>query len=149
MGEKQSTIEILKKMADQDLEINKANLDNESLRTPKLHNKWLKMLFDRKGVHIKLERSKKIMTRDKWLYYNGKADEEVYKEKGPFQLNVLKSDLSMFMDADEEFQNLEEKIARVKSELDFIERTLSEINRRSFHISNAIKALRFMNGENG
>lgn len=142
-----NSLDMLKEMADEDLNIDRSQLDYESLRTPKLHNKWLRMLFDRKERIKNLEFKKKILTRDTWLYYNGKASEEVYKKRGPFHLKVMKTDLNMFIEADEEANKMDANIERAKGELEFVQKTLDEINRRSFHISNALKALRFLNGE--
>ena len=39
-------------------------------------------------------------------------------------------------------------IERKKAEMDFIQRTIEEINRRSFHIANTMKFLNFIHGEN-
>jgi hypothetical protein len=143
-----NSLDMLKTMADKDLHIDKSSLDTESLRTPKLHNKWIRMLYDRKERLQVLEWKRKILVKDKWLYYNGKASDEVYKEKGPFQMKVLKGDLNMFIEADTDFHKLEAQMFRVKNELDFIQKTIEELNRRSFHISNSLKALSFMNGMN-
>lgn len=142
-----NSLDMLQKMAAEDLSINKSSLDSESLRTPAIHNKWIRMLYDRKERLKTLEWKRKILVRDKWLYYTGKASDDVYKEKGTFQLRIIKSDLTMFIEADEEIHQLEARIERTKSELDYIQRTIDECNRRSFHISNALKALKFMSGE--
>lgn len=143
-----NSLDMLRDMADVDLVIDKTKLDSESMRTPLLHNKWLRMLFERKERMKTLEFKKKILIKDKWLYYNGKASDEVYKKKGAFQHKVLKGDLGMFIDADNEFHMMESRIERCKSELEFVQKTLEEINRRSFHITNALKAMAFMNGMN-
>lgn len=143
-----NSLDMLKQMADVDLKIDKSLLDQESLRTPNLHNKWLRMLYDRKEKLKMFDCKKKILTRDKWLYYNGKASDDVYKEKGVFNYKVMKSDLQMFIDADEDFHKLEAQELRVKNEVEFIQNTLAEINRRSFNIANAIKFMMFTNGLN-
>ena len=45
------------------------------------------------------------MLKDKWLYYKGKAPSSVYKEM-PFDLKLTtKEEISMFIEADEEFKN--------------------------------------------
>lgn len=142
-----NSLDLLKEMADEDLAIDRSKLDSESLETPKLHNKWIRMLYDRKERLKMLEWRKKILIKDKWLYYNGKASDDVYKKKGAFHMKVLKNDLNMFIDADEDFHKLEARIGRAENELDFIKRTIDEINRRNWAISNALKALKFMNGE--
>lgn len=143
-----NSLDMLRDMADVDLFIDKTKLDYEAMRTPILHNKWLRKLFDRKERLKTLEFKKKILIKDKWLYYNGKASDDVYKEKGAFQFKVLKGDLNMFIEADAEFHMMESRIERCKSELEFVQKTLEEINRRSFHITNALKAQAFMQGMN-
>jgi hypothetical protein len=94
------------------------------------------------------ELKRKILVRDKWLYYTGKASDEVYKEKGHFHLKVMKSEIDMFMQADEDFFVIDKNIAMAKLELEFIQKVCEECNRRSFHISNSLKALAFVNGMN-
>lgn len=133
--------------AEIDLNIDKADLVSESVRTPKIHNKWLRKLYEVKDRIVVLEFEKKKLHKKNWLYYTGKAPEEVYKEKGEFGHRVLKNDLSIFLESDEEMNKLDFKIHVANSEIDCIKKTLDECNRRSFHINNALKALKFLNGE--
>lgn len=142
------SIEALHKEAETDLEIDRSALDSESLRTPKIHNKWLKKLYARKDRLFALELKKKTLQKDKWLYYNGKADKDVYLKDGAFNLKIMKQDVPLFVDADEEYQKLEMRIHLIKQEIDFIQKTIEECNRRSFHITNALKALSFIHGQN-
>ena len=146
--ETQNPLDVLRKMADEDLAINKSALDYESARTPQLHNKWLRMLYERKERLKSLEIQKKEIIKDRWLYYSGKASADVYKEEGPFQLKVLKGDQNLFIETDDKYKRIEIRIERAKSELEFVQKVLEEINRRSFVISNILKALAFMNGVN-
>ena len=56
-------------MVNKDLEIDKTELDTESLRTPQIHNKYLILHSKEK---LKLEHvlsEKKVKRRNKWLYY--------------------------------------------------------------------------------
>lgn len=150
MGDKRTEhpLDVLKAMADVDLVIDKSKLESESIRTPKLHNKWLRLLFEKKEQLNSLEFEKKRVQRDQWLYFNGKADPEIYKERGAFGHKVLKNDLSMFIEADDVTQKIDFRILRKKAELEFVQKVLEEINRRSFHISNTLKALNFIHGVN-
>jgi hypothetical protein len=136
------------KIAEEDMHLDKSKLDNESLRVPKLHNKWLRFLYERKEELFAAELNKKSIYKTLWLYYNGKAVDSVYKEKGNFDIRVMKADIPMFIEDDAEMKNIDSKIFIIKQELEFIHKTLEEINRRSFHISNALKAISFLNGLN-
>lgn len=134
--------------AEKDLEIDRSQLDVEALRTPKIHNRWLKKLYQRKDKIFALELKKKILMKEKWLYYTGKASDETYVKDGAFHLKLMKQEVPMFVEADEYIQEIDVKIHVVKQEIEFIQKTIEEINRRSFHITNALKALAFLNGMN-
>lgn len=134
--------------AEKDLEIDRSQLDVEALRTPKIHNRWLKKLYQRKDKIFALELKKKILMKEKWLYYTGKASDETYVKDGAFHLKLMKQEVPMFVEADEQIQEIDVKIHVVKQEVEFIQKTIEEINRRSFHITNALKALAFLNGMN-
>ncbi len=140
------TFEELKKQSKIDVRIDKANLVDASANSPLLHHKYLLELYNAKDQLIKLKHIHNELTRDKWLYYSGKASTEIY-EKNPFPLKVLKTDLHLFLDSDEEMQASTYKIEYVKNKIDFIKDVISELNRRSFNISNINKTNRFENGE--
>ena len=50
----------------------------------------------------------------KWEYYGGKSDAKVYAAK-PFDLKVLKTDLQMYINSDEEILAVQGKIAYYES----------------------------------
>jgi len=136
------------RIGSEDMVLDKSALDQESVNIPKLHNKWLKFLFERKDVLFAAELKKKNVYKRLWLYYNGKAPDSEYKEKGSFDIRVLKADVNFFIDSDEEMQAIDAKIFSIKQEIEFITKTLEEIQRRSFNVSNALRALAFLNGMN-
>ena len=131
---------------DKDLKIDDTELDLESSRTPQLHNKYLKFYTKYSLQLKKLHDDRKILYRDKWEYYAGKAQPEVYAEK-PFDLKVLKADLSIYIEADDEMQDLGKKIEFVKVIVNYLERVLKEINNRNWHIRNTIAWKQFLHGE--
>ena len=95
-------LEELQNEARQDLAvIDQERLDQESLKNQTIKAKWLEhrtkydqLLIMRRADHQKLY-------RDKWEYYGGKADAKIYETK-PFDLKVLKSDLSIYIESDED-----------------------------------------------
>ena len=94
-------LEQLQDLAEKDLKINDTELDLESLKTPQLHNKYLKHLNNFKLLLSKANVDYYKMKKDKWEYYTGKEPQHVYAEK-PFNLKILKTDIDKYMDADPE-----------------------------------------------
>ena len=87
------------------LKVNDEQLDTEALKNQELYAKYL----DHKSrFELLLHKAKgdyKKLYREKWEYYGGKADAKVYVTK-PFDLKVLKSDLSIYIESDEDIIKL-------------------------------------------
>ena len=75
-----------------DLKINDLELDIESLRIPRLHTKYLQFLTENSLKLKKANGELAVLKRNKWIYYTGKASEDVYKEKGDFPLKLKTKD---------------------------------------------------------
>jgi len=136
----------LQEMADVDLKIDDTELDLESIRTPQLHNKYLK-IYTRSCLQLKRARDeRKVLYRDKWEYYTGKSAPEVYLKK-PFDLKILKADVGIYIDADLEYQEIGQKEAYIEKMVDYTERVLKEINNRNWNIRNTIEWKKFLHGE--
>jgi lipopolysaccharide export LptBFGC system permease protein LptF len=131
---------------ERDLKIDDTELDLESIRTPQLHNKYLK-LYTTHSLQLKrLQDEYKVLYRVKWEYYTGKASPETYKEK-PFDIKVLKADIGIYIDSDTDLQQLSQKVAYTKQITDYLERILREINNRNWNIRNTIEWKKFLHGE--
>ena len=131
---------------ERDLKIDDTELDLESIRTPQLHNKYLKLYTTYSLQYKKLQDDYKVMYRFKWEYYGGKSPPEVYAEK-PFELKILKADIGIYLDSDSELQQLSQKMAYAKQITDYLERILREINNRNWNIRNAIEWKKFLHGD--
>ena len=131
--------------ADKDLKINDTELDLESLKTPQLHNKYMKHYTKFKLLLTRTEDELRTMKRDKWEYYTGKADPSVYQAK-PFDLKIMRTDIDKYLEADEDLQKLSEKIAYLITVVDFLDKTLRVIVNRTYTIKNAIEWRRFTSG---
>ena len=103
------TLEELQAEADKDLVIDDTELDTESLKTPILHNKYLQYYNKFNLLLKKSQWEERTLQREKWEYYTGKSDPSVYKEK-PFDLKVLKNDVHIYINADEDIQKIQAKI---------------------------------------
>ena len=139
------TLEELQSQADKDLVIDDTELDTESLRTPILHNKYLQYYNKFNLLLKKSQWEERTLQREKWEYYTGKSDPSVYKEK-PFDLKVLKNDVHIYINADEDIHKVQAKIVYQEAIVNYLEQILRMINNRSFTIKNAIEWRRFTSG---
>ena len=139
------TLEELQELADKDLKINDMEYDLESIKTPQLHNKYMKFLNKFRLQLSIAENEMHILKRNKWEYYTGKASPEVYKEK-PFDLKILRQDVDKYIDADTELQKSKQKVDYLNTIVDYLDKTVRQISNRTFTIKNAIDWRKFTSG---
>ena len=138
----------LYEMVQSDLNIDKTELDTESLKTPQLHNKYLIMHSQEKLKLEQLFSERKIKRRDKWLYYTGKMSEEQLRFHGwePFDLSILKTDVDRFIDADEDIIRLSAKIVLQEEVVTYLESVVKVISNRQWNIRAALDWIKFTQG---
>lgn len=130
-------LEQLVEQIEKDLTIDRSQLDIASLNTPTFINKYLKMLMQER-LHLRDYTNRQLqLQRDKWVYYSGKADAEVYK-KNPFDLKIMKADLDKFLDADEELNAAKMKVTIISEKVKYLEEVIKTLHNRGFQIKNAI-----------
>ena len=139
-------LETLQKQVDVDLKIDDTELDLESIRTPQLHNKYLKLFTKYSLQYKKAKDDYDGLYKFKWEYYTGKSTMEVYQAE-PFDLKILKSDVHIYLNADEELQKLGQRQEYLNVVVVYIERVLREINNRNWNIRNTIEWKKFLHGE--
>ena len=139
------TLEELQQSVDRDFALDDTELDTESIKIPLLHNKYLQHFNKFPLLLKKAEYEHKVLKRQKWEYYTGKADPSVYKEK-PFDLKILKADVHIYMESDDELQKADQKEAYLKQVVNYLEQVLRSINTRNFIIKNAIEWKKFTSG---
>ena len=139
------TLEELQQLVDKDLKLDDTELDSESARIPLLHNKYLQHFNKFSLLLKKAQQELNVLEREKWEYYTGKADESVYREK-PFDLKVLKSDVHIYIDSDEDIQRADQKVAYLNTVAKYLEQILRGLNNRTFLIKNMIEWKKFTSG---
>ena len=138
-------LEEIQQQAEKDLKLDDTELDIESLKTPELHNKYLKLLSKFSLLLKKADSDYAVLHKDKWEYYTGKADSKVYMEK-PFDLKILRADVDKYLLSDSEIILLSQKIEYLRTVVNHIEQVLKQINNRTFQIKNAIEWKKFTMG---
>ena len=139
-------LEELQSEAKQDLQIiDQERLDQESYKNQNIKPKWLEYRTKYDQLLIMSKANHQKMYREKWEYYGGKADAKVYAAK-PFDLKILKTDLQMYINSDEDILNLQGKIAYYESIIKYIDGVIKSIDNRGWDIRNATEWKKFEAG---
>ena len=138
-------LEKLQEQVDKDLKINETELDLESLKTPQLHNTYMKHLTKYKLMLSRAESDLHSIKREKWEYYTGKADASVYAEK-PFNFKLLRQDVDQYIQSDERYVMAKQKVDYLNTTIQFLDSTIRQISNRGFTIKNAIDWRKFTSG---
>ena len=127
----------LKKQAKEDLAITEhENMDQGSYKNQLIKPKWLEYKTNYEQLLIMRKTDHQKMWREKWEYYGGKADAKVYAAK-PFDIKVLKNDLQMYIQSDDEILELQNKISYYESIIKYIEGIIKSIDNRQWDIRNS------------
>ena len=141
-------LEQIQEMWDKDSQIDPDNLHDESIKIPQLHAKYYTIY---NTITLLKERARETYNRvklERYNYYTGKADPEVYAEE-PFPYKVRDKDaLQRHMDADEKLNKIDVKIRYYDVMLRFLEDIIKTISNRTYQIKNSIEWHRFQAGFN-
>jgi hypothetical protein len=139
----------LKQQVQEDLKIDSTELAIESVNTPQIHNKYLLFLKKHKEALAEDERTFRVMKKYKWLYYTGKlSKEELDQFKWePFDLNILKTDVDKFIDADDDVIKLERQITEKKELVNYLDGVVKIVANRQWNIRSAIEWIKFSHGQ--
>lgn len=135
--------------SDSQIEFNK--LDVSSVETPKLHAKYLELLSTYKLRLKDAEFKQKELMKNKWLWYNGKLDQDEIEKLGwdpdPFDgLRILKGEMQHYVEADPELVASEAKMAYLNTIIETLKEILENIKWRHQTIRNAIEWKKFEAG---
>ena len=132
-------LETLNDMWEKDSPLDDEKLDHDSLSIPKLHAKYLRLYNNFVTLKDQAELEVKRTYRDRWEYYTGKSEK-------PFPMKLIKTDVGIYLEADQEYQKSVLKAKYLNQMVDAIKTILSAINNRSFHIKNAVEFAKFLKG---
>ena len=139
-------LDTIQSMWEKDSQIDKDNLHEESLKIPALHAKYHELFNSVLLLRKKAEQQRKNIRHERYEYYSGKADPDVYLES-PFPKKIRDKDtMTKYMDADESLMNINLKIDYYETMLNYIESILKQISNRTYQIKNAIEWQKFIAG---
>ena len=139
-------LDTIQRMWEQDSKIDPDNLHTESLNIPILHAKYFEIYNNIVLLKKKAEQQKRNIRHERYEYYSGKADPDVYVES-PFPKKIRdKETMQKYLDADEKLSQVCLKIDYYETMLNYIESILKVIQNRTYQIKNAIEFIRFTAG---
>jgi len=139
------TLDELKAQVLLDLSVDNEHLDTESLKNQEIKAKYLDYKSRYELLLFKAKGDYKRLYREKWEYYGGKADAKIYISK-PFDLKVLKTDLSVYITSDDEVIDAENKIGYLETVVDYIKGVIKSVDNRGWDIKNSIEWKKFEAG---
>ena len=141
-------LEAIQEMWEKDSKMDRDNLHEESLNIPSLHAKYFALYNNIFLLRKKAEQQRKNIRHERYEYFSGKADPDVYV-KNPFGKKIRDKDtMQKYLDADEKLSNVSLKIDYYDTLLLYLESILKVIQNRTYQIKNAIEWQKFQSGFN-
>tara|TARA_B100001079_G_C16358575_1_gene491767 strand:+ start:84 stop:515 length:432 start_codon:yes stop_codon:yes gene_type:complete len=139
-------LETIQGMWEKDSQIDPDELHTASLVVPTLHAKYYQLYNDLRLLRTKSKKVYQKVLQERYLYYSGKAEPEVY-EKDPFPYKVREKDaIQRYLDSDQRLSDAELKVEYYNTMLDYLESIIKTIQNRTFQIKNAIEWQKFIRG---
>ena len=136
-------LEELLEMWRKDSELDRTEPGKELTKIPLHHSKYLNILSASSTSYSKF----KLIKRDKWEYYTGKLDDEDLSKHGwePFPY-VLKSEITTYLDSDEDINKYKASKAIHEEIVTVCEAILKELHSRTFQLKSFIDWEKFIQG---
>jgi hypothetical protein len=140
-------LESIMEQWERDSDVDATEPGKEILRIPLLHNKYNKYLslhnLSAKRAGLEFDKIKKL----KWMYYTGKLDQDELDKLGwePFRF-TLKSDISVYLDGDDDLNKLKRKKAYHEEAAKFCEYIMKELQARTYQLRAYMDWEKFIQG---
>jgi len=135
-------------MWEQDSNIDKTEIAEESIKIPKLHFKYYRIFCAEKMQLKQLEADLKKLRLEKYEFYTQGHTKET-KDRGwelPAKGLILKGDIPMYIDSDKDMIELSLKIGVQQEKADLLENIIKSINNRGYLLKNVLDWSKFVNG---
>jgi hypothetical protein len=142
-------IQEIQDMWDIDSDIDSAKLGDESLKTPKLHAKYVRILMDSRMKLIKLKTDYATMRQLRFRYYRGELTRQELQDNTWEQWQYskpIKSEMDEHLKGDVELSKIEARIDYMNIMIGLVESIMNAIKSRQWDIRNSIDHMKFMAG---
>lgn len=130
-----------------DAVIDETAVDLESIKVPVLHEKYLRILSIERRVlrALEVERNKLLLEKTEY-YTQGPMGDEPEHWKMPRSGRVLKKDLDVYLNADEDLHPFETKISLQTYKIQELERIIKSVSERGYLLKNVVEWKKFLAG---
>jgi hypothetical protein len=127
--------------------IDKTELGEEALKIPKLHHKYFQVYSSEKLLLKKYETDLKKLKLEKHEFYTQGPNKETPEHwKLPPKGMILKADIPMYMDADEDIIRMNLKIGIQMEKIELLESIIKTVMNRGYLIKTAVEWTKFSMG---
>lgn len=132
----------------QDSQIDRTELGEESIKIPKLHHKYFQVYSSEKLLLRKQESDMKKLKLQKYEFYTQGHTEETRSLNWelPAKGLILKSDIPMYIEADDDIIKLSLRIGMQQEKVELLESIIKSLTNRGFQIKAAIDWSKFTMG---
>jgi hypothetical protein len=145
------TLDTLSEMWSKDSVIDLTEPARELAKIPSLHSKYLQILSYHNLLIKKITSEYNKKKSIKFQYYNGDLnDPDELSKHGfsePQRKKILKQDIQIYLDGDEDLINLLLKKSLHQEIVDYCNSIIKEINNRTYQVNNIIKWEIFVSGQ--
>lgn len=130
--------------------IDEHKLDSESLKTPNIHAKYLRILIGYKMKLAALKTEYNVLRQKKFKYYRGEMTKQELQENGWEQwqgVKPLKNEMNEFLDGDSDLNKITIKCQYLENLIEGVESILTQIKARDWQIRNSIEWKKFIAGQ--
>ena len=133
---------------DEDSEIDRNHLDDESLKLSKLHKKYHEIFTNERLLLRKYESDLKVLRLEKFEFYTQGPTQETQAKgwKLPPIGKIIRSDANTYVDADKDVIDLSLRIGLQHEKISLLDSIIKTIMGRSFNIKNALDFIKFTSG---
>lgn len=133
---------------EKDSKIDHTELAAESLKIAQLHSKYYKIFLSERMQLKKWKGEYKQLYKIKHEYYNGSISDEDLKihDWQPFALKILKSDISIYMEADSDLITAQNRMEMQEEKVNFVEAAIKSLTSRGFNIKSAVDWFKWTQG---
>lgn len=132
-----------------DCDIDTNHLDTESVKTAKLHSKYIKLLVDAKLRISKLRTEYQEIKKLKFRYYRGELTRQELTDLNWEQWQYtkpIKNEMEQLLDGDSDITKIKMKIEYIDTMIYLLESILKSIADRTWSIKNSITFKQFLAG---
>ena len=144
-----ATIEEIQTLWDIDSDIDSNHLDDESVKTAKLHSKYISLLMNTKLRFSKTKVDYNTLRKNKFRYYRGELSKQELTELGWDQWQYtkpLKNEMDEILKGDSDITAMDLKLEYLTASIYLLESILKSIADRTWSIRNCIQYKAFLAG---